>query len=62
MAELLYPLILQIWEKEELPKQWKGLLIKIPKKGALTKCGDWRAISLLSIPSKIFIRINLNRI
>jgi hypothetical protein len=63
VAELLYPLILQMWEKEELPKQWKeGLLIKILKKGDLTKCGNWRGISRFSIPSKILTRIILNGI
>jgi hypothetical protein len=38
------------------------LLIKIPKKGDLTKYGTWRRISLLSITSKIFTRIISNRI
>jgi hypothetical protein len=34
---------------------------KNPKKGDLTKCDNWRGISLLSIPSKIFGKILVNR-
>ncbi|VDP71198.1 unnamed protein product, partial [Schistosoma mattheei] len=41
---------------------WKeGLLIKIPKKGDLSKCDNYRGITLLSIPRKIFNRVLLNR-
>ena len=40
----------------------KGLLIKIPKSGDLSQCEKWRGITLLSVPSKVFSRILLNRI
>ena len=43
------------WEQEKVPKTWKhGLIIKIPKKGDLTEWGNWRGITLTSVPSKVF--------
>ena len=52
-----------IWTANEIPRDWdKGLIIKIPKKGDLQNCDNWRGITLLSMPSKIFCRVLLNRI
>ncbi|VDP30572.1 unnamed protein product, partial [Schistosoma mattheei] len=40
---------------------WKeGYLVKIPKRGDLSK-RDYRGITLLSIPGKVFNRVLLNR-
>ena len=42
---------------------WKeGYLIKLPKKGDLSQCSNYRGITLLSIPSKVFNRVLLNRL
>ena len=36
-------LIDTIWSLEKVPLKWKrGLIIKIPKKGNLRKCKNWR--------------------
>ena len=52
-----------IWDQEEVPKAWKqGLIVKIPKKGDLSECGNWRGISLTSVPSKVFGRVIIDRI
>ena len=52
-----------IWTTNEIPRDWnKGLIVKIPKKGDLQNCDNWRGITLLSMPSKIFCRVLLNRI
>ena len=52
-----------IWETEETPGDWKmGLIIKLPKKGDLSLCKNWRGITLLSITSKVFSRVILDRI
>ena len=54
--------IFEIWEKEEIPAEWKeGYLIKIPKKGDLSRCDNYRGITLLSVPGKILNRIILER-
>ena len=47
----------------KIPRDWnKGQIVKIPKKGDLQNCDNWRGITLLSMPSKIFCRVLLNRI
>ena len=46
-----------------MPNDWKhGHLIKLPKKGKLKECSNWRGITLLSVPGKVFSRILLERI
>ena len=60
--ELLYPLFNKIWEEERVPTEWKeGYLIKLPKKGDLSCCSNYRGITLLSIPGKVFNRVWLRR-
>ncbi|CAB3223438.1 unnamed protein product [Arctia plantaginis] len=62
-VKVLAPLIKRIWTKEELPYDWnKGLLITMPKKGDLSQCSNWRGITLLSVPSKVFCKIILDRL
>ena len=63
IVEMLHPLFEMIWEKEEVPTNWKeGYLIKLPKKGDLSNCANYRGITLLSVPGKVFNRILLERI
>ena len=46
-----------------MPNDWRcGLLVKLPKKGDTANCNNWRGITLLPVPSKVFIRVMLNRI
>ena len=62
-ANMLHPLFEKIWNEGEMPNDWRcGLLIKIPKKGDTANCDNWWGITPLSIPSKVFTRILLNRI
>ena len=57
------PLLDKIWNKEQIPETWKkGLIIKLPKKGNLKKCKNWRGITLLPIVSKVLGRIIIDRI
>ena len=52
-----------IWEEKRLPEDWQtGLLFKLPKKGDLENCNNWRGIMLLSKTSKVFSKIILNRL
>nr|KAG5712763.1 hypothetical protein BaRGS_029818 [Batillaria attramentaria] len=53
-VNMLHSLFSKIWEKEEVPAQWKeGIVIKLPKKGDLRDCSNYRGIMLLSVPGKI---------
>ena len=62
MVNQLHRLINSVWNREEIPLDWKkGLLVKLPKNGNLSNCDKWRGIMLLSIPSKVLTRIILDR-
>lgn len=62
-ADILHPLFTKIWNKNTIPTTWsEGNIIKLPKKGDLTNCNNWRGITLLSIPSKNFSKILIDRI
>ncbi|VDO89513.1 unnamed protein product [Schistosoma margrebowiei] len=61
-TNMLHLLFRKIWEEKQVPMDWKeGHLIKIPKKGDLSKCENYRGITLLSISGKVFNRVLLNR-
>ncbi|XP_012943709.1 uncharacterized protein LOC101861615 [Aplysia californica] len=49
-------------EGEQIPEDWStGVIVKVPEKGALRDCNNWRGITLLSVPSKIPAKIITNR-
>ena len=57
---MLYELLGKIWETNELPDDWKeGYLIKLPKKGDLRECRNWRGIKLLSAAGKVLERLKV---
>ena len=42
--DLLFDLVLSVWQESKVPKDWvDAVLIPIPKKGDLTECDDWCA-------------------
>jgi hypothetical protein len=56
-------LICCIWNKEELPQQWKEfIIVPIYKKGDKTNCNNYQGISLLSTAYKIVSNILLARL
>ena len=59
--ELLYPLFKNIWEEEVLSEWKEGHLINLPKKGDLSSSSNYRGITPLSIPGKVFSRVLPNR-
>ncbi|KAL9956572.1 hypothetical protein ACROYT_G038065 [Oculina patagonica] len=62
-AEILLPLFAKVWNGEGIPSDWsKGVIIPIPKKGTLSDCNNWRDITILSLPSKIFCKVIANRL
>ena len=62
-ATIQQPLFAAVWEGQEVPADWtKGVIIRTPKKGALSDCNNWRGITLLSVPSKILAKIIIKQI
>ena len=62
-TDLLQPLLQKVWKEQKIPEDWKkGHLVKLPKKGDLGLCKNWRGIMLLSVPSKVLTRILLERL
>ena len=57
-TQKLHEVIQMIWENEVMPHEWlKGLIDKLPRKGNLKECTNWRGIMLLVIASKVFGKI-----
>jgi hypothetical protein len=51
-------LILEIWNKEVMPPDWKtAVMCPIHKKGSKLECNNYRGISLLNVTYKIFTNI-----
>jgi hypothetical protein len=56
-------LICSVWNKEELPQQWKeSIIVPIYKKGDKPDCNNYRVISLLSSAHKILGNILLAKL
>ena len=55
--------ISKIWKTGEWPATWtQFLVITLPKKGDLQLCQNYRTISLISHPTKVMLKIMLNRL
>jgi hypothetical protein len=54
LLSAIHKLITSIWNKEELPDQWKeSIIVPIHEKGDKTDCNNYHGISLLSTSYKI---------
>ena len=63
MIEILTAISNKIWKTGEWPTTWtQSLVITLPKKGNLQLCQNYRTISLISHPSKVMLKIILNRL
>ena len=52
----------KIWQTGEWPTPWtQSLVITLPKRGNLQQCQNYQTISLISYPSKVILKIILNR-
>jgi len=59
----IHKLIISIWNKEELPEEWKeSIIVHIYKKGDKTDCSNYRGISLFPSMYKILSNILLSRL
>ncbi|GFS17809.1 endonuclease-reverse transcriptase [Elysia marginata] len=60
---ILTALCQRIWNEKKCPTEWtKSLVVSLPKKGNLRLCNNYRTISLISHPSKVMLRVILNRL
>ena len=62
MVDMLHKIFNKIWSCEKTPQDFSCMIVTpIHKKGDKQLPENYRAISLLSIPGKIFLRILLER-
>ena len=62
-ANILHKIYKDIWKNEVMPQDWNiGHLIKLPKKGNLKECKNYREIALLSVVAKVQNRILITRL
>ena len=53
----------KIWQTGEWPTPCtQSLVITLPKKGYLQQCQNFRTVSLIGHPSKVMLKIRLNRL
>ena len=58
VVQWLHKIIDLTWRSGSVPMDWhKALIVPINKKGSRTKCENYRGISLLSIPDKVYASI-----
>ena len=58
----LLHVIQRAWHARELPHDWqKSIIVPLLKKGDPSECGNYRGISLLSVPSKVLALVILDR-
>ena len=63
IIDALHIICSKIWQTGKWPTQWtQSLIITPPKKGNLQMCQNYRTISLISHPSKVMLKILLNRL
>jgi hypothetical protein len=63
VVRLIHKLIMDIWEKEYVPKEWqKSIICPIYKKGDKFECMNYRGIALLCTAYKVFANILCNRL
>ena len=63
MIDILTTICNKIWKTGEWPTTWtQSPVITLPKKGNLQLCQNYKTISLISHPSKVMLKIILNRL
>ena len=63
IIDILTAICNKIWKTGEWPTTWaQFLVITFPKKGNLQLCQNYRTISLISHPSKVMLKVTLNRL
>ena len=59
----LHTIIVDVWESEEVPKEWRdGIFIPLHKKGDKSICDNYRGMSLLSVAGKVLSQVIMMRL
>ena len=62
-VNVLIDLFRTIWYSETVTADWsRNLIAKLPKKGDLAKCGNWRGITLMHVAAKVMGKVLIRRI
>ena len=57
-VKVLHSICQQIWKTQKWPQDWKrSVFIPIPKKGNAKECSDYHIIGLISLASKVMLKI-----
>ncbi|XP_055383684.1 uncharacterized protein LOC129613579 [Condylostylus longicornis] len=60
---ILHPILQSVWEDEIIPTSWKqGIIVKLPKRGDLRECSNWRGITVQNSVNKVLALVILARI
>ena len=60
---MLHSICQQIWKTQQWPQDWKrSVFIPIPKKGNAKECSNYRAIALITLASKVMLRVLQGRL
>ena len=63
LVEPLSQVLIQIWDTEDIPTDWKkGVIVKLFKTGGTADRNHWRGITLQFARSKVLYKVILNRI
>ena len=56
--KVLHSICQQIWKTQQWPQDWKrSVFIPIPKKGNAKECSNYHTIALISLASKVRLKI-----
>ena len=57
-VEVLHSICQQIWKTQQWPQNWKmSVFIPVPKKGNAKECSNYCTIILISLASKVMLKI-----
>ena len=57
-VKVLHSTCQQIWKTQQWPQDWKrSVFISLPKKGNAKDCSNYRTVALISLTSKIMLKI-----
>ena len=53
-VDVLHYFLHEVWEQEQILEDWQqGLIGKLPKKGNLTECNNWRGVMVMVVLAKV---------